>query len=282
MNRIRIVLYILLLLFAVAFTAMAADNPFFFVQLADTQIGFTNKNVDMIPEIEHFNAAVAQINRLKPAFVIISGDMVNIAHSPKQIRAFWSIAKSISPSIPLYLVPGNHDVGKATAEDIASYEKLMGKDHYSFSYNGSEFLILDSCLISDSSDQNLREAQMKWFENELVAARAKNPAHIFVCDHHPWFIKAPDEPNQYQNVPLAYRSKYLDMMNTYSVDYALCGHLHEELIGHNRNLTVLTDGPLSLSFSNPPAVGLRILRVYKDHVEHQYYTLDKVPEQIKM
>ena len=283
MNRLRITALAFCILLVVACAALANNNaPFFFVQLADTQMGFANNNVDMIPEIEHFKAAVEHINRLKPAFVLISGDLVNIAHSPKQIRAFWSIAKTIRPDVPLYLVPGNHDVGQGKAEDVRSYEKLMGTDHYSFSYNGSEFLVLDSCLISDLSDQGLRDEQQKWFETELAAARAKNPAHIFVCDHHPWFLKPPDEVDKYQNVPLAYRGAYLDLMNRYDVDYALCGHLHHELIGHDRNLTVLTDGPVSKSFANPPVVGLRIIRVYKDRVEHQFYGLDKVPESVKM
>lgn len=284
MNRIRTISLVFCVLLAAAFAANAADNtPFFFVQLADTQMGFTNKNVDMVPEIEHFKAAVEHINRLRPAFVLISGDLVNTAHDPKQIRAFWSIARDISPDIPLYLLPGNHDVGgKPTAEDVRSYAKLMGKDHYSFSYNGSEFVILDSCLLNDGSDKDLRDAQQKWFETELAAARAKNPAHIFVCDHHPWFLRTPDEPDKYYNVPLAYRGPYLDLMKRYGVEYALSGHLHYELIGHDGNLTLLTDGPVSKSTAKPPVVGLRIVRVYKDRVEHRFYALDKVPDSVKM
>lgn len=274
----------LVLLAMLACAAFAANNaPFFFIQLADTQMGFTNKNVDMIPEIANFSKAVEHINRLKPAFVLISGDLVNTAHNPKQIRAFWSIAKTISPDVPLYLVPGNHDVTNTpTADDIRSYTKLMGKDHYSFSYNGSEFVIIDSCLISDKSDNGLRDAQLKWFETELAAARARNPAHIFVCDHHPWFLKDPQEPSKYENVPLAHRGVYLDLMNRYGVEYALSGHLHHELIGHDRDLTLLADGPVSKSTAKPPVVGLRIVRVYKDRVERQFYGLDKVPEQANM
>lgn len=278
MQRTRVLCILMLIYFAAICAATAADTSFFFIQLADTQMGFTNNGKDMIPEIEHFKAAVGHINRLKPAFVLISGDLVNYTHSPKQIRAFWSEAREIDPSIPLYLVPGNHDVGKAKAEDIKSYEKLMGKDHYSFSYNGSEFIVLDSPLLSDAADKDLREAQQKWFETELANAHAKNPTHIFVCDHHPWFLNTPDEPDHYQNVPLAYRSTYLDLMNRYGVDYALCGHLHFELIGHDRNLMVLTDGALSKSIAQPAIVGFRIIHVSKDRIEHRFYSLDNVPE----
>ena len=119
---------------------LAGDTAdFTFIQIADTQLGMTNGNHDMVPEIENFNKAVDHINRLKPAFVIISGDLINSDHNPKQIRAFWNIAHKISPDIPLYLMPGNHDIGKANEANINSYRKLFGKDYYSFSYKGDEF-----------------------------------------------------------------------------------------------------------------------------------------------
>jgi len=285
MNRYRTLILVILLSIVLACAAVAADNTsFFFVQLADVQLGYTNKDADMIPEIDHLKKAVEQINRLKPAFVLISGDMVDKPHDPKQIRTFWNLIRDIRPDVPLYLVPGNHDIGfnPVRAENVRSYEKIMGKDHYSFSYNGSEFIVLNSPLISDTSDKTLRDEQLKWFEAELAAAQARHATHIFVCDHHPWFLTSVDEPNKYQNVPLPYRSTYLDLMNRYGVEYALSGHLHYELIAHDRKLTLLTDGPLSKSVGKPPIVGFRIVKVYKDRVEHQFYALDNIPEHVNM
>ena len=273
-----------LLLLAIALAATAAnDAPFFFVQLADTQLGFTKGNSDLTTEIEHFTKAVEHINRLKPAFVIISGDLVNAAHNPKQIRAFWKVAREISPGIPLHLVAGNHDVGnKPTAADVGSYTKLMGADHYSFSYNGTKFIVLDSALLGTGSDTVLRDAQRKWFETELAAAQASKASHTFVCTHHPFFLTKPDEPDAYRNIPLAQRGDYLDLMNRYGVDYAISGHLHFVQTARDRNVTLVTGGPLSKSIAKPPVVGLCIWRVYKDRVESQFYGLDKLPESVKM
>jgi serine/threonine-protein phosphatase CPPED1 len=283
LKYLRIVSIALVLLVILACAALAASNaPFFFVQIADTQLGFTTGNKDLTVEIDHFKQAVAHINRLKPAFVIVSGDMTHATHDPKQIREFWKIAREISPSIPLHLVPGNHDVGKATAEDIRSYEKLFGEDHYGFSVNGTSFIVLDSCLLRDGADTTLRDAQRKWFESELTAAEASKAAHIFVCTHHPFFLTKPDEADKYQNVPLAQRTDYLDLMTRCGVDYAISGHLHHDQTAKYNGLTLTTCEPLSKSVAKPPVVGFRIWRVYKDRIETQFYPLDKVPESLKL
>lgn len=283
MRYTRISLLVTLLALILTTTAaVASDAPFFFVQIADTQFGFNNKNVDMVPEIANFKQAVADINRLKPAFVLISGDMVNRPHDPAQIRAFWSIAREISPEIPLHLVAGNHDLATGTAADVSSYCKLFGDDHYSFSCNGSEFIVLNSCLFSKDGDKALRDEQRKWFEAELNAARARNATHIFVCDHHPWFLTTPGEAGKYQNVPLVYRQDYLALMKRYKVEYALAGHLHRDLTAKGGDLTIIAGGPISKSFSKPPVVGYRIWKVYKDHIETEFYALDKVPASVKM
>lgn len=239
----------------------------------------TNANRDMVPEIENFSKAVDQINLMKPDFVIISGDLINADHSPKQIRAFWNIAHKINPDIPLYLVPGNHDIGKANEANINSYRKLFGKDYYSFSHKGSEFIVLNSCLIHDAdSDVNMRKEQRKWFESELQAAQKKNPNHIFVCLHHPWFHDNPDEKDDYSNIPTSERKEYLDMMKSSGVEFALAGHLHKESIIKDGSLSMITTSSLGKALGQTP-VGFRVFRVYKDHVEHTYYPLDRVLEE---
>lgn len=281
-------LVLLALVFACA--ASAANAPFFFVQLADTQLGFTNANKDMDPEIANFTRAVKDINRLKPAFVLLCGDTINKTHDIPQVRAFWRIAREIDKSIPLYILPGNHDVTNSpTASDIRFFERVYGPDHYSFSVNSSQFIVLNSPLMSKAADSDLGVAQLKWFESELKAAKLKNPSHIFVCQHQPWFLKTPDEADKYQNVPLVYRKIYLDLMNQYGVKYSLSGHLHYDLTARDRNLNIVSCGPVSRELRGPLAattdvplkVGYRIWKVYPDRVETQFYTLGKVPEKVR-
>lgn len=271
-------LLMILLVFA-AIPACAWD--FFFVQLADPQFGMTSGNKDMAYETAAFEKAVDHINRLKPAFVLISGDLVNRPHNPKQIREFWRIAHRIRPDVPLHLVPGNHDLeGRPTPESIRSYEKLFGKDHYAFSHAGTEFLVLDSCLIADPTGApDFAAAQRRWFEEQLAAARSREPDHIVVCTHHPWFMKAADEKDDYFNIPIERRAQYLGLMKRYGVELALAGHWHRESIGSDGPLKMITTSALGKPLGPQPS-GLRIVRVYKDRIESDYYGLDQVPQRI--
>ena len=55
-------------------------HPFTFVQMTDPQIGFelSEERTDTM-----FKAAVAEVNALDPALVVITGDLVNWANSDK-------------------------------------------------------------------------------------------------------------------------------------------------------------------------------------------------------
>ncbi len=52
----------------------AAFHPFFFIQLTDPQFGMFTGNGGVEQETANFEFAVATANRLKPAFVVVTGD----------------------------------------------------------------------------------------------------------------------------------------------------------------------------------------------------------------
>ena len=56
-----------------------------FVQLSDTQFGFSNNDLDFIQDTVNAEFAVATVNRLKPAFVIVTGDRVIKQGDPVQV-----------------------------------------------------------------------------------------------------------------------------------------------------------------------------------------------------
>ena len=110
-----------------------ATAPFFFLQMSDPQFGMFTKDNDFVQETANFEFAIATANRLKPAFLVITGDLVNKAGDAAQIAEFRRIAARLDRSIPLYNVAGNHDVENTpTPESIASYTAAFGPDHYTF------------------------------------------------------------------------------------------------------------------------------------------------------
>src|SRR5215204_6077578 len=110
-----------------------SKQNFYFIQMSDPQFGMYTANKSFAQETINFEKAIAEANRLKPRFVIITGDLVNLNGDAAQIAEFKRIAAQLHPSITLYNVPGNHDVGNTPAPaDIAAYRSLFGKDYYSF------------------------------------------------------------------------------------------------------------------------------------------------------
>jgi len=260
--------------------ANAARSDFFFVQIADTQLGFTTQNKDLGPDIANFEKAVENINRLKPAFVIISGDMTNAANDSAQISAFLKVVRKIRKGIGVYLVAGNHDMYTATKEDIANYQKSYGKEHYSFNCHGSKFIVMNSQLLCQkTADTGIRNIQRSWFEEQLKCTQRKIPNHIFVFTHHPWFLDNPREDDAYWTVPQIFRNDYISLMEQYGVDFAVSGHYHREALGHAGNLTMITTAPMAVAMG-PQPIGFKIFWVYKDKVEFQYYGLHQIPEKI--
>ena len=63
----------------------AADEPWFFIQLSDPQLGMFTDNRDFAQDAANFEFAVAAVNRLKPAFVVVTGDLVHKPGDAAQI-----------------------------------------------------------------------------------------------------------------------------------------------------------------------------------------------------
>jgi len=66
----------------------AQEQPFYFIMLTDTQFGMYASNGNFIQETANYEFAVAAINRLKPGFVIILGDLVNKAEDRAQLAEY--------------------------------------------------------------------------------------------------------------------------------------------------------------------------------------------------
>src|SRR4029079_9763941 len=93
-----------------------------FLHLSDPQFGMYSKNANFQHETVNFEFAIATANRLKPAFVVITGDLINEAGNAAQTAEFKRIAAKLDPGIKLYNMPGNHDVkNEPTAESLAYY-----------------------------------------------------------------------------------------------------------------------------------------------------------------
>jgi 3',5'-cyclic AMP phosphodiesterase CpdA len=264
-------------------SGLRAAEPFYFIQLSDPQLGMFTDNRDFAQDAANFEFVVKAVNRLKPAFVIITGDLVNKPGDAAQIAEYRRIVAQISPSIPVYNIAGNHDVENVpTADSLAAYEKTFGPDRYTFRHGGIVGIVLNSSVIhSPQQSAGVLAAQEAWLRAELTKARAENPRHIVVFQHHPWFLKSAGEADEYFNIPLARRAAYLALFREFGVRYLFCGHYHRNSEARDGLIENVTSGPVGKPLGGGKS-GIRVAIVRDDRIDHVYYELSNLPTTIEL
>jgi len=182
-----------------------------FIQFSDSQLD--DKSVArykgrFASDQKMSRAAVEEANRLKADLAFMTGDLTN-----KNTVQEWQIFNEIYSklSMPLYTLPGNHDLLRgdeyradpdklgdlkdatlanwAYAEQLkaegytgraALYEKFTnnkGRLNYTIEKNGTVFICLNNAAQEITADQ------LKWLKGELE--KSKSARHVFVLGHYP-------------------------------------------------------------------------------------------------
>jgi serine/threonine-protein phosphatase CPPED1 len=258
-------------------------QPYFFIQLTDPQMGYATNNADFAQETANLEFAVATINRLKPAFVVVTGDLVNKADSTVQVDEYLRIIKKVDPAIHVYQLPGNHDIENTSSpETIARYTSKFGPDHYSFREQDMAGIVLNTTIIhSPKNAPGLADQQEAWLKTELEKAKKDNVKHIIVFVHHPLFLKTADEADGYNVVPKEPRKRMLDLFHEFGVTHAFAGHLHSNTVANDGSFEMVTSGPIGKPLNNDKS-GLRVVIVRDGGIEHKYYHLGEIPNIIEL
>lgn len=172
------------------------DGDFRFAVISDS-----NGPYGSIPQGEGVPAAIRQLTEsIKPRFVIHNGDMIagqKRGISREQLLQMWeSYHQSVTlplerANIPLIPVPGNHDSDPNLLDRAVYIEQwkerpprglnMISDRHYplnySFTYQGSYFVVLDSIAPFDKK-------QLAWLRRELRRGRIYK--HRFVFSHLPF------------------------------------------------------------------------------------------------
>jgi 3',5'-cyclic AMP phosphodiesterase CpdA len=211
---------------------------FRFAHLSDTHI-----LPDAADRSQLFADQMAEIGAGDYAFAIHTGDLME-EPSAWAARAFRTMASMLR--IPVYLVPGNHDVynphlGEIEApwwaklavdsDMIAQYRAWFGPNWYTFSHQGTHLVAVDSLIINSGLPEE-RE-QWTWLEQTLASIAARRPQHLILFTHLMLFVRDPYEhldPTDFRNGYLVIappgRDRLLDLVRRHRVNAVLTGHAH--------------------------------------------------------
>jgi 3',5'-cyclic AMP phosphodiesterase CpdA len=278
----RHVLLLLIVLFPSQLPVAAESQaPWFFAVLSDPQFGMYAKDQNFVQETANFEFAIANLNRLHPRFVVICGDLVNRSGDPAEIAEYKRILKMLDPSIPVFSVAGNHDVGNVpTPATLDEFHAAIGPDYYTFSEYGILGIVLDSNLIrSPEGDLDAARRQEEWLKTTLATARLHANQQIVVFQHIPFFVHTPEEADDYFNIPQPARRRYLDVLENAGIKYVFAGHTHKSSMGTDGSITEIVTGavgmPLGQSFS-----GFRVVTVTGQRLDSTWLCFGGIPNEI--
>ena len=177
---------------------------------------------------------VRELNGQDLAFVINVGDLI---HPVPAVPALYEQAAArfheqvTDLRHPLYLTPGNHDIGDkpndwapaaGICDDfVALWEKHFGAHYQSFDHAGMHFVIVDAQIIN--SGLACEAEQQAWLEADLAANKGKR---IFAFCHYPPYFSRPEEEENYDNIGEPGRSWLLGQLEANGVEAMFIGHVH--------------------------------------------------------
>ena len=264
---------------------------FFFIHLSDPQFGMFRVRGEApsdgtFPETALYEKAVSAANRLRPAFVVVTGDLVQDPRNAEQHEELMRITNQLSEDVPIYLAPGNCDVGNTpTPESLRRYRDKFGDDNYSFDAGGSHFVVLNSSVCADPSDvEDEWDSLVEFLRRDLDRA-SENAVHTVVFMHHPLFAQDPDEPDgpgpEVRVIPRERRMALLDILRRHSASGVFSGHWHRNAYASDGRMLMVISGPVGFPLGDDPS-GIRIVKMYDDRIEHQYYGMDDLPDSVEM
>lgn len=189
------------------------DDTFYVVQITDTHLPthwfWYQSGADTdTTEIDDLRAMIDDINLMNPDFVIHTGDLVNEGELEDfMARRYFTRAQRVLEElkVPLYLVPGNHDIGgwndtpPPPGNSRRAWWRFFGwrqlgdpptgdpgrTQDYSFDHGGVHFVGLEAYDNYDSwrypiyGSTSFTDDQMAWLADDLSLADPTTPSVLF-------------------------------------------------------------------------------------------------------
>lgn len=132
-----------------------------------------------------FKKILAKMGALNPAFAVNTGDCIYGSWNPLRVREQYEEYTETTKSLfkpKVHLALGNHEILGSPANQ-AFFAKELGALYYSFDYEDSHFIILNSEVVGQTA--RITGKQLDWLKEDLKKARAAR--HKFVFLHRPLY-----------------------------------------------------------------------------------------------
>lgn len=212
------------------------------VQISDTHLS---------PSKSHFNnnwePVRAWIEEMAPDLVIHTGDLT-IDGADREDDITFSLGLINRLSMPVLVVPGNHDVGHLPGshqpvdpERLARWRGLAGPDYWVSDHGDWRLVGFNSLLVGFEDEEE--EKQFAWLEEQL---RDRDGRKVAVFAHKPLFVDGPQEGDTgYWGIRPRQRRRLFDLFAAFGVALHASGHLHWAWTGEHAGMSLVWAPPTS-------------------------------------
>jgi len=245
--------------------AVLSDAHLFLPGLGMGQPAFEKIKYEDRKMFEHsmaiLHAAIAGIRAARPSFVLVPGDLAKDGEEEVHLAMARELEALRSDGIPVFVVPGNHDVNNPRAfryvgdktERIPNvtparfaeiyrdfgYGSAIERDPSSLAYvaepvPGLWLLALDACGYELNPGRTheytagfFTPARLAWARSMLERARAEGKA-VVVMMHHGVVEHFPGQEKQFPEYLVRDRKPFARMLAEYGVRTVFTGHFHSQ------------------------------------------------------
>ena len=222
-------------------------QSFRFLVLGDIQCGHSN-----------LSRHIFQVTRGNYSFAIQTGDLMIHADEGHYALTLHELQKS-NLNVPLFVVPGNHDVN---GSNPGLFDKYFTLRKFYFFWSGCLFVILDTSSSPPYSEQ------FRWLEKVLEENQTK-ASRTFIFMH-----RGPEGPvgcgeKRQRSIQKDF-APFLHVLKRFHIDYVFSGHVHDYCRSNVNGTTYIANGAES------DLEGVRVMPSYITVVE---VTPEKVSDQ---
>lgn len=236
------------------------------VHISDLHTGYAQFREDILLK------TIDEINQIKPAAVIITGDLTDQGF----YREFLDAKKYIEQiNAPKMIVPGNHD-----ARNIGdkAFEELIGERYSVLELKNEAIKIIGL----DSSEPDLGHGkigrqQKKFMEKEIQDANERGLFIIIALHHH--IISIPNTGRE-RNI-LSDAGDILLSLITNNVNLVLSGHKHVPHVWKMNNTIFATAGTVSsMKLRGNTSPSYNVIKIENQYVEITQHNSDGTTEEL--
>lgn len=213
---------------------------------SDLHLDPENRYAGMVNPLVMYNMDIVDalffdVIQQKADLLLLCGDITNAGRMTQHEALVQKLKTVEDAGIPVFVLPGNHDIGEGEAELFSQmyaefgFQDACSRDTDSLSYS----IVLDDLLIlmldtdgytNRTDGAFLSDITLTWIHEQLKQAKEKKQ-QVLVAGHYSLLTG--------QSTEFTGQGELLYLLEEYEVPLYVCGHLHQRNVSSANSLSEL-------------------------------------------